>query len=331
MSDINTIIRKVLTGEASGEDQHQLDRWLANSAENEKVYSILKNSWERRSQEPIYINEEEVFNKIWTKSRQQHFRKNTYRKIPYFLKIAASLIFLAALSYYLGRYNSNKTINPQPEKISLMVKENPPGQKSKLFLPDGSIVWLNAASSITYSANFSDSVRLVQLNGEAYFEVARDTLKPFIVETKNVFTRALGTVFNINSYSDNQAIDINLVSGKVKVTAENLDEELILEPGEAIKYKFNSKSGQKYLFDLDKVTSWKDGVLIFEDASFEEIIQTLKRWYGVEIEVIGTPNSRWQFSGRFDNEYLSNVIEVMQYNREFYYKLNNEKLKIIFN
>lgn len=331
MSDINTIIRRTLTGEASSEEHQQLDRWLSQSAENEKVFSIIKNSWEIRSEEPTYINEEEVFNKIWQKSRHQRLQSNHQNRIPFFFKIAAALIFLVVVSYYVGKNNSNTKVDSQLSNISWVVKENPPGQKSKLFLPDGSIVWLNAASSITYGSDFSDSVRLVKLQGEAFFEVAKDTLKPFIVQTEKIYTTALGTVFNINSYSENKSVDINLISGKVKITAENLAENIILNPGEAVKYNLTTNSGQKYLFDYEKTTSWKDGVLIFEDATFEEIIQTLKRWYGVEIEVAGIPNSRWQFSGRFDNEYLSNVLEVMQYNREFQYELKNEKLKIIFN
>lgn len=333
MNNIDHSIWRFLTGNGNSDDKEieQINNWIERSDQNKKAFEIIKQNWRKRSNEPILINEDEAFDRIWARGTGQN---RSFKKLPiHILKIAASILLIVTFSYFIFHYfdmSQQEVARVSAVAKELIVKENPAGQKSKLFLPDGTIIWLNAESSIQYTEDFSDSTRIVHLNGEAYFEVAKDSLRPFIVKTEKVCTQALGTIFNINSFAENEHININLISGKVKVNSVGSDQDIFLYPGEAVSYDRENQNVLKYHSDVSEVSSWKDGVLMFEDATFEQVVHQLKRWYGIEISVEGRPDKNWQFSGRFDNEYLINVLEVMKYNREFQYKLKNKDLKLIF-
>lgn len=331
MKNIDHIIWLVLTDNADDKQKNHLNQWLDQSVENKKLFELIQNHWQGRTEEPVLINEEEVFDRIWQKGIEKPNGRFT-KVIPTLIKIAASFLLLFVFGYFIV-VEKESSGHEQLEVVTnhLIIKENPAGQKSKLFLPDGTIVWLNAESSVQYLEEFTDTSRMVKLKGEAYFEVARDSIRPFIVQSEMVFTEAIGTSFNINSFAENRDIEVNLIAGKVKVKNVKSKERICLEPGEAVSFNRKNKTTQQYKFELDKVTGWKNGVLIFEDASFTEVIQTLKRWYGIAVEIEGVPAQDWQFSGRFNNDYLSNVMEVLQYGRDFEFSMKNKHLKIIFN
>lgn len=167
----------------------------------------------------------------------------------------------------------------------------PKGRQFKLILPDGSKVWLNAASSITYPVVFTGQERAVSITGEAYFEVAKDKTKPFHVR----FTRAggqpyevtvLGTHFNIKAYNNEPVASATLLEGKVKVmnlqSAAN-ESSLVLKPGEQAVAASNASLTIDRSPDIDKVMAWKNGLFNFEGATLEEIMKQLERWYDIEV------------------------------------------------
>ena len=330
MNDIDRIIGLYLTGKANKEELDQLHQWLKASEENRQIFEIFKKNWNQRTGEPTLINEEEIFERIWKEgtSKTTH---STSLKLPYLLKIAASFLIILISGYLIFFFHDQSKEEITEIFKNPVVKENPAGQKSKLFLPDGTIVWLNAESSIKYLEEFTDSTRMINLTGEAYFEVAKDSLRPFIVRSGNVFAEALGTKFNINSFPENDDINVNLVSGKVKVTFSETEKDIILYPGEAISFDRYNQNPVKYQFDISKAAVWKEGILTFKNATFDQVVQGLERWYGVRIRVLGDPPQDWQFSGRFDNESMANVLKVMQYARDFQFKLKNKNVDIVFN
>ena len=330
MNDIDRIIGLFLAGEASEEEVHQLQRWLKESAENRQVFEILKKNWPERTKEPVLVNEEEILERVW-KAGTGATEKSKSHKAVYWAKIAASFLIAICVSYLIiSLYNLSKMeeagILKQP-----VIKENPAGQKSKIFLPDGTIVWLNAESTLLYQEEFTDSVRVVDLAGEAYFEVAEDSLRPFIVQSGGVSVEALGTTFNINFFPENLDIAVNLISGKVKVTVSESEKDIILNPGEGISFDRNDQRAVKYQFDIAAAAVWKDGILTFENDTFDQVVHKLERWYGVRIDVEGDLPGDWEFSGVFDNESLVHVLKVMQYARDFQFALKNKHVNIVFN
>jgi transmembrane sensor len=165
----------------------------------------------------------------------------------------------------------------------------PKARKEKLVLPDGSIVWLNAASSISFPTSFSGAKREVAITGEAYFEVAKNASMPFIVTTNGMKVEVLGTHFNINSYSDEPVIKTTLLEGKVKVTTVNGSHagNVFLLPGQ--QSQLNSRGDIKLIHDVDveETVAWKDGKFNFNGNDIESVMRQLEKWYDVKVEYKG--------------------------------------------
>lgn len=330
MNDIDRIIGLFLAGKASKSEVDQLQKWIKASPENRQIFEIFKKNWNERTEEPILINEEEVFERVWKEGTSARVSPKPFG-FAYWGKIAATFLIVLIVSYLMFLFQNKSREETVGVSKQPVMKENPAGQKSRIFMPDGTIIWLNAESTLRYLEEFTDSVRVVNLDGEAYFEVAEDSLRPFIVRSGDIYTEALGTTFNINYFPENEDIAVNLISGKVKVTSAESEQDIILNPGEALSFDRNQQNSVKYKIDISKAAVWKDGILTFENATFEQIVQKLERWYGVRVNVEGDMPQNWQFSGWFDNESLVNVLKVMQYTRGFQFKLKNKHVNIVFN
>ncbi len=264
---------------------------------------------------------------ISTTEQTGNHRIKIFHLIP---KIAASLLFViasAAIFYYLTTSSENAG---SVANINTTIKENPAGQRSTTRLPDGTIVILNSSSSITYHDPFTDSTRYVELEGEAFFEVAHDPNKPFVVASGTVQTVALGTSFNVRAFKSEQDIRVSLATGKVKVkiTGKSAEQETLLEPGQQLAYDKVLETQEKKAFDELLDLGWKDGIIVFEDADLDEFITTVERWYGVTFEVTGTQQSRWHIEGKFDNETLKEIMEGLSFTYNIQYEMEGKKVKI---
>ena len=192
-------------------------------------------------------------------------------------------------------------------KELLNTMRTPNGRQYQLTLPDGSKVWLNAASSITYPVAFNSNTRKIKLNGEAYFEVAADKQKPFMVEMPDQsVVQVLGTSFNINAYNNETGISTTLIAGSVKVSSRAKN-SLVLKPGQqAVVLNGSETVTLDSKPDLSKILAWKNGLFNFEGAGVEEVMKQLERWYDVEVvyegaipqkEFIGEMNRQLPLSG----------------------------------
>ena len=213
-----------------------------------------------------------------------------------------------------------------------MTKGTEPGQKLSIQLSDGSRVILNSSSKLVYNDFFGSDERVVYLEGEAFFEVNRDTLRPFKVITGSISTTALGTSFNVNSFSQNKAIEIALVTGKVLIEEQSSTERsVLLIPGEMATFNKQAGDLSKSKFNIRDLTGWKDGIIVFRNARYGQVIEKLERWYGVEISEDRIPMKDWNFTGTFENENLENLLNTLQFEYEFTYQIDKKKVNIKFN
>lgn len=198
----------------------------------------------------------------------------------------------------------------------------PNGAQYKLVLPDGSRVWLNASSSITYPTAFSGNARAVSITGEAYFEVSKDKNKPFHVKVNDVEVEVLGTHFNINSYSDEAAIKTTLLEGTVKVNT------VILKPGEQAQFS-SDKIRIVNEVDLEEVMAWKNGKFLFsEKTDIETIMRQISRWYDVEIEYRGKVTQHfWGSISRSAN--ALQVLKLLETTGGVKFKIEGRKVIVI--
>jgi len=188
------------------------------------------------------------------------------------------------------------------------------GQTYSIVLPDGSRVWLNAASSLRYPASFSSAAeRRVQLTGEGYFEVAKDKAHPFIVQTAKQDVAVLGTHFNVNAYADEPVVRTTLLEGSVKVNTKGFarTNEVLLKPG--LQAELNPSGSLKVTEGDPEVVAWKDGKFRFNNASLETVLRQLSRWYDVEIKYeAGVPDE--SFTGGISRDLkASEALEVLKY------------------
>lgn len=187
------------------------------------------------------------------------------------------------------------------------------GGQYQVVLSDGTRVWLNSASSITYPTTFDHKQRLVELHGEAYFEVAKNKNVPFSVKTAQQTVEVLGTHFNINSYTDEPLLKTTLLEGSVKVVAG--DNQVILTPGQQLKLNFLQSSMKvDNHVDLDKVLAWKNGVFSFENEDLKSIMRQVARWYNVDVVYSGIIANDKFFGEISRNSNLSQVLKILELN-----------------
>ncbi|MEH0156395.1 FecR domain-containing protein [Limibacter armeniacum] len=285
--------------------------------ETTEIESMLSNIMDERHQESGRFKVERTRN--WN---------SVYRGIA-----AAVVILIAATLVFTDAFNNVESIFLNGNEVTLHEVSNPKGMRSKVTLPDGSIVSLNANSVLKYPEQFSDKQRIVELSGEAFFDVVKNPDKPFIVRTNKLETVVLGTSFNVRYFDDEEAINVALVSGKVNVVerTEGKSKQQILLPGEKLVYDKAGKSFSKGTFDYDEEVGWKDGVLAFKDADFQSVINQLELWYGVEIKVLGVPSSEWKVNGKFDKESVEEVLVGLQFTYGINYQIDGNNITVSCN
>lgn len=196
-------------------------------------------------------------------------------------------------------YKTNKKSNSvkSSEKIATNTLFVPIGGIYKLVLPDGSKVWLNAASSLKYPISFEDDKRIVELSGEAYFEIKKDVTKEFIVKTKTRDISVLGTSFNVSAYNDEILFAATLAEGRIKLIGEKKD-EVFLKPGEQAMVNKNSiQTVRVKEVDPKVYSAWKDGTFYFEHESLENILRKVGRWYNFKTDFSNAQLSEITFTG----------------------------------
>jgi len=189
----------------------------------------------------------------------------------------------------------------------------PKGGQYQLILPDGTKVYLNAASTLSYPTSFQGKERLVELNGEAYFEVAKNKVLPFRVKSRQQTVEVLGTHFNINSYADEGAIRTTLLEGAVKVSA-GINTQVIRPGQQAILRK---NTGDKMVIvevNTDKVIAWKNGVFSFDNEDLKSVMRQISRWYDVEVIYTGVPTDEKYYGEISKNSKLGEVFEILELN-----------------
>ena len=284
-----------------------------------------------------YSNKDQIWNNIksasdkFDKENLAHSRKlSVYRSKPVWksvMKYAAIFIGLGMAFSWGVYYNSNNS-QSTTEISQSVINSNPSGQKSRIQLSDGSVVHLNAESKLTYVEGFSESQRKIHLNGEAYFEVAKDKRRPFTVITENISITALGTEFNVNAYK--QDVQVALVEGSVLVNNSKNNDQMILSPSEVLEFDSKSSTLYKTAVNAEQLSVWRNRTIYFEDTPINEAIETLSRWYAVEISVEKLPISELTVSGKFQNRSLELLLKNLSYTLNFDYNIDGKNITLNF-
>jgi len=273
--------------------------------------------------------------------------------------ISAGTLATVIVLIYLFRIAMVSSDKQNGNRSTLSQVSTKPGSKTQIQLPDGSVVRLNSSSSLTYDKNFGKNIREVNLTGEAFFDVTKDSSHPFIIHTNIIDIKVLGTAFNVKSYPNDANTETSLIRGKVEVTVKNRsNEKIYLEPNEKLVVANNNTSiDRTSLNQRDQIdnkpdpsskpvyavqhltyypvdstiieTSWVDNKLIFQaNETFQEVALKMERWYGVKIKFADEEVARIRLFGSFTNETIDQALDALREGNGFNYKISGNEITI---
>ncbi|MDR0429579.1 MAG: FecR family protein [Tannerellaceae bacterium] len=314
---ITSLIRKFFENDLPKEIRDKFHFWFVESEFRHEKTNAMLHLWNDCPEGQTEETKEEL-----KKIRKRITAHEKRQAVPLFKRIGLITTILllplasAILTYYVSK---DKTVIQEVELTEYFV---PYGERKQLFLSDGSEVWLNSGSLLVYAKTFNGNTRTLYLNGEANFNVAKDPEKPFIVKTKSMEIEALGTVFNVLSYPEDEKSITTLECGKVRImTCHENVQSVILSPNEQLIYNKTTKKFEKKKVDAEKYARWKEGFLTFQGFTFEEIIKTVERKFGVTVNYEVNRFSGRTFTVRFlPEEELDDVLNILKDIVRFNYK-----------
>ena len=365
------LVRK-LAGEASPQEVEELQSILSDDGEAQYLSELFTIYWENSnllSDTSDASITQDHFSDLLTQAKEMESGENTEKPIIKFhehrnkfnavikrFSYAAIIVGIIAAGYWMVNYNKagSKKITEENKKNEVVAGR---GARSHLFLPDGTQVWLNSESTLRYKEKFNDSVREVELEGEAFFDVVKDKKHPFIVHTSGIDIRVLGTAFNVKSYPKEATIEATLLRGMIEVVNQNGNEnsKVILKPHEKIIFDKQEKMLSKEddpqknpnnisHLSLPKLsiktlppstpdsavieTSWVYNKLIFDGDTFQELAVKMERWFNKRIYFKNKNVAVYRFRGVFRNENLEEALKALQLTASFTYKIDGNDVEI---
>jgi transmembrane sensor len=347
-TEINQLVIKVLSGQATAGETDILQMWIQQSEENKIHFLRLRNTWDaaaqaitpdaRKTMKALDIINQKI-NSLPTdniSSSNPGSSQTVFQLFRYnFSKIAALLIII----FVLGAVFARVFIKPAgySNKTSMIEVVAPMGNKAMTSLPDGTKIWLNAGSTIEYSLSDKKNIREVFLTGEAYFEVAKNPHKPFIVNAGVIIIKAYGTTFNVKAYPEERVVEATLVEGSISVEVKNKPENrIMLNPDEQVfYYKPTSERNEKLLItkgiNSELFTSWINDRLQISGETLESLAVKLERKYGMAIHFEDNSLKDLRFTGIIENETIEQVLELIKISSSVNYRIHNREIWLMNN
>ncbi len=324
MKDIPLIIARILLKVAKKDEINSLSRWEKISPLRVSFLSNLKAFWELPVEEKSSDRLDMARERILTRVKSTEVDESNGRSLIYYLlRVAAIFVFvlsIAGLSIYIAS-ETNLFYKSKWVEISTDA-----GQRSKVSLPDGSLVWLNAGTVIKYCPNKNE--RKVSLTGEAYFEVNHSQDYPFVVETEDTKIKVLGTKFNVSHYPGTKITEASLLSGKIIMSLDKNDKVINIRPGEKVTYNSESQALDKTESIVQNDILWKQGVLVFENESFNDLIIKLERYYAVTFSYNRATFENIHYTGTINNLNINRVLEFINLTIPIIYEIDNDTIKL---
>lgn len=340
-------LSRFFNGELNKDEMIKLREWISSSEDNLSEFEACRKIWLATA---IHLNSKKFDPEAaWEKTINQihaaesgsgliyYLRKGgNFRKI---LQIAAMVIILISLGSIVSwLVFSSRDIQITNNSCQVLA---PQGSKSQITLPDGSTVWINAGSRLSYTSDYNQKERIVNLEGEGYFNVRSNREKPFIVQTSHLKVKAYGTVFNVKAYPEEKTIVTTLIEGSVEVEAQNNENEThsyTLKPHQNIIYHIDTGISEtpdgketnsvnnavsKAVFNKEQVqlvndikpelyTSWKDENWVLEGVTLYELAPLLDRRFNTKIEILNDSLNKYKFTGTIRNETLEQVLVILR-------------------
>lgn len=324
------ILQRYLSNEQTLKEHQQVKQWFRNDRDYPEIEPLLKDNLEERfkqgsaEKESVAHIYDRVAGAIWQKERQSS-KIIRLRNIVY--RVAAALV----IGLFIGIYVSYEKTASEPVYYAA---HSPKGSVAEMLLPDGSVIFLNADSRIKYSVDGKDGIREVFLEGEAWFDVAKNPEKPFIVQTPFYNVNVTGTQFNVKAYSQDQFVTATLEEGEIVISSSGnfkMQEEVVLKPGEQISFDKTLKTLTVKNVNTKWFTSWKDNRLILVNMDLGEFVVILERKYGVDIEVKSAEILDLHVDCTIKNESIIEILDILKKTLPISYEIVGQKIEITSN
>lgn len=301
---------KYFKGELDQQEARAIESWASESEENEKTLVSLAKVYDLGQLARTYSEKEveDAWRKTCAKAGVTPRAKKPLKRQWTFWSMAAAIALLVAVNLAL--------VLREPEACTdkAIILTSQQGKFVKYTLPDSTVVTLNHNSSLEFPVAFNGNERRVKLDGEGFFDVVRDEEKPFIVETgKEIHIKVLGTEFNLQSFSNDDIVQVSLISGSVEVSREGVEEfKYVMHPSE--RFTCNITDWEMKVETMQGVTGteWMSNKLIFSDTTLKEVARQISNHFGVTVTIDDAALNSIRFSGSFDNRELGTVLSYME-------------------
>lgn len=304
------LLHRLMAGSTTEEENRQLMEWFRQCVSKEEFFMLFDTAWQespdempRDVQERMYRRLNQELDEEKKQTRVVALRPRFSWKVWQRVAVACIIIVLSLINYNMN----DKRIQLSTQNFTVSAEK---GQRAFVTLPDSTKVWLNSDTKISYPADYGMEERNVSLEGEAYFEVAKNPEKRFIVKTKGMQVEALGTSFNINAYRDDDKIIASLFSGSVRVSYD--DYMAILKPHESVKVDLLTHSFSQYKDEnMQDIALWRQNEITFDGESLEEITRIMNRLYNTTIYIEDESLKKECYIGTIRNNSLENFIDII--------------------
>lgn len=325
------LFSKYLNAVCSPGEFREITRWLSDRGHEEAISGLMRESWQEYTIKNDSGEESERAprqDEVWAKLRMAISRKETAtakRQLRFF-----RWGFAAAATLALALLTANFLFKEQPvlpqEVVQTQTVTVPQGARSSFMMPDGSQVWLNSGSTLTYASDFNHRNRNLELEGEAFFDVVKGN-HPFIINTAMGQVEVTGTRLNVKSFVNEKQFETTVERGSVNVHCPQIQDMCSLEPGQQIRLAHGKWELLKVETEL--FTSWKEGKIIFRKEYLPEVAKRLERWYNVKIELDNDPRlNKIHYTGTLEMESFSEVLELLKITASINYSYN-DKTRVI--
>lgn len=309
------LLLKYIAGDCTDQEKVTITSWLDSDPENMREFLSLRKLYDIT---------------IWQTSPSVKIAQKPIRKIQNWsgkhiyiqvMKIAAVFLVAIFVSHFL--FPDSKPEN----SIAMQTIHVPAGQRAEITLVDGTKVWLNAKTTFTFPNYFSNSSRNVTLDGEGFFDVSSNKLKPFIVKTEKYDIKVLGTKFNLMAYSGKGIFETSLLEGSVEVLKSGGSKGILINPNERI-FQENNRLVIAPIIHPNHFL-WKEGIISFNDESFPEMVNKLELYFDLHIEIKNDKILNYRCTGKFrTKDGVEHILKVLQLSNKFNYRID-EKLNVI--
>lgn len=353
------LLTRKMAGDLSCEEQQELDGLIEKYPDAVYYDDALREVFEPTQVDDVVLED------LYERHKMRHGHKldfNKTRKLNWLLDgklrqlvVAASVLCCIGLLISLLLIRNSSSIRAGGFDTEIVAEK---GVRKKIILPDGTAVWLNADSKLSYDSGMNESeVRQVMLVGEAFFDVAKNKRKPFVLQTDQMSIKVLGTSFNVKAYPDEEKSETTLIEGSIELSVNSRpDEKIILKPSEKIaitelhkKEQPQDKKGQPQdspspdhltmtiknispikMADNEfiKETSWIQSRLIFQNETMQDLLPKLERWYDVKFIVKDEKIRSYHYTGTFTKETISQALSALQLTKPFNYKIDRDEITL---